>query len=65
MESLLTKLCIRRLCLPSNINFENILNGRINMSKCVCDNSNHIACVFQSYKNNQCIKCVKLWNKYV
>ena len=58
MDSLLTKLCIRRLCLPSHINFDNVINGKVRPTNCMCASANHIACVFQpGKKKSLCSMC--------
>lgn len=52
MEEIMNKMCLKRLCLPSNININDLRNGTIKQSiynKCHC--SNHIACTFNDSNN--------------
>jgi hypothetical protein len=56
-------LCLRRLCLPSNTNIDDLHNGKIKNNMCICGNYLHIACIYEG--KGQCLKCPKLWDKYV
>ena len=62
MDTIIDKLCIRRLCLPSNTNIELLRSGNIKSHICACDTSKHIAVI---YKERQYLKCIKLWNQCV
>ena len=48
MNSFLDKLCLKRLCLPSNIDINLIRNSSIKHSDCACDTSKHIAVCFKN-----------------
>jgi len=62
MDSIIDKLCLKRLCLPSNTDINLLHNGTIKTNICACDTSKHIAVCF---KERQYLKCPQLWNKYV
>lgn len=62
MDSIIDKLCLKRLCLPSNTDISLLHNGKIKSKLCNCDTSKHIAVCF---KEKQYLKCIKLWDKYV
>lgn len=62
MDTFIDKLCLKRLCLPSNTDINLLRNGIIKYNSCACDTSKHVAACF---KEKQYFKCVKLWNKYV
>jgi len=46
MEDILNQLCIKRLCLPSNININDLRNGVIKTCTCKNNFTKHIACTF-------------------
>jgi hypothetical protein len=64
-QTLIDRLCLRRLCLPSFTNIEDLRSGsvktkRISQIECGC--SYHIACTFEG---RYCFQSVELWDKYV
>jgi hypothetical protein len=62
MNTIIDKLCLRRLCLPSNTDIDLVHNGTIRSHTCACDTSKHVAVCF---KERQYFKCIELWNEYV
>ena len=48
MDSMLNKLCLKRLFLPSNTNIDQLHNGQIKSKLCNCDTSKHIAIVLKN-----------------
>jgi hypothetical protein len=62
MNSIIDKLCLKRLCLPSNTDITLVHNGTIKSHTCICDTSKHIAVCF---KERQYLKCAKLWDQHV
>ena len=64
MDTLIDKLTLRRLCLPSTTDIKALRAGKIRTSSfCECGNSHHIACAIE--KKGSCFKSTKLWNKHV
>lgn len=47
MESLIDKLCLQRLCLPSNTNINCLRSCKIKSNIIECGNSHHIACIYE------------------
>jgi hypothetical protein len=46
MNILIQKLCKKRLCLPSDIEFDDVSNS-VQNNLCECGESHHIACVLK------------------
>lgn len=63
MNSILDKMCLKRLCLPSNTDIELLRSGNIKCSMCDWGNSHHIACTFEG--KSYCLKGHNIWDKYV
>ena len=67
MDSLLYKMHNLRFCLPdddnNNNNNNSNNNNKNNVSKCYCDDFNHVACILK--KENLClIWSYKLWDEH-
>lgn len=56
MNLLINNLCLKRLCLPSNIDISMLYNGQIKSIVCNCNNSHHIACVLNEKDGRKIIK---------
>ncbi len=63
MNTLIDKMCLRRLCLPSNTNIDDLRSGAVKNNRCECGTSHHIACVLQGRES--CFKGSFIWNKHV
>lgn len=66
-QTLIDRLCLRRLCLPSYTNIDDLRNGCVNaktkrMTQIECGCSHHIACTFEG---RYCFQSIELWDKYV
>ena len=65
MDPLVNNMLLKRLCLPSNTDMDELKSGRIKNTKCECDNfSKHIACVMTK-KREPCFICSFIWNQYL
>ncbi len=47
MKTILDKMFIKRLCLPTDVNIDLYENGTETVSPCVCGHYNHVSCVLQ------------------
>ena len=48
MDNMIDRLCLKRLCLPSNTDIDLLHNGKVKSNLCNCDTSKHIAIVIKN-----------------
>lgn len=67
MNNLLDRMCLRRLCLPSYIDINDLRKGTIKSCCSECNMSNHIACIYEGKicEKGSYFQSLELWDKYV
>ncbi len=55
------KLYIKRFCLPSNIDINNVDYSQLN--SCLCGNFYHVSCIFKGKQYFEKVMYFDLWNE--